>query len=78
MKYTYAKNYMAWYGIKHAAPVQVPDQVAADQKAFDGKSFPVMDNRGRMVRAYLRGDLYGLHTTGTGEMVVTSRPLRQN
>lgn len=60
--------------------VAVPDEVAADQKAFDGRTFPALatprfGNYGhgawRKVRATLRGDLYGLNTSGTGDMVVS-------
>ena len=51
--------------------VIVPDQVAADQKHFDGRSFPVLRMDGTRTRATLRGDEYGLHTSGTGDMVVS-------
>ena len=50
--------------------VTVPDQVAADQKRFDGDVFPVIRRDGSRARARLMGDAYGLHTSGTGDMVV--------
>lgn len=60
----------------------VPVEVAADQKAYDGRTFPVLlipsyghrlgwNGKPRKARARLRGDLYGLHTPGTGDMVVS-------
>jgi hypothetical protein len=55
--------------------VVVPDEVALDQEAFDGATFPVLrlhiNGVPRKCRARLRGDLYGLHTPGTGDMVVS-------
>lgn len=53
------------------ALVIVPDQVAADQKRFDGRRFPVLRLDGTKTRATLRGEEYGLHTSGTGDMVVS-------
>jgi hypothetical protein len=50
--------------------VEVPDEVADDQQAYDGMTFPVRRNGRRTGRAMLRGDLYGLNTSGTGDMVV--------
>ena len=50
--------------------VAIPDQVADDQKAFDGKTFPVLRKNGSKARACLMGDEYGLHTAGTGDPVV--------
>ncbi len=58
----------------------VPERVSADQKHWDtcrkpfsavpcdalGKPIP----GAKAVMMVLRGDLYGLHTTGTGDMVV--------
>ena len=71
-KYTFARNYAA--RTPSGMTVTVPDQVAAEQREYDGKSFPVIVRRPgsspRKARATLRGDLYGLHTAGTGDMVV--------
>lgn len=50
--------------------VFIPDQVAENQRGFDGKSFPVLRRDGSKARATLRGDLYGLGTSGTGDPVV--------
>ena len=78
-RYTYKQHAMAHYG---NGTVVVPDQVADDQRAYDGIAFPavrhtalrgVRDPRaGTKVRVRLRGDLYGLHTTGTGDMRVVA------
>lgn len=51
--------------------VIVPDEVAEDQQQFDGRVFPVLGLDGKRRQAQLRGDLYGLHTPGTGDMVVS-------
>ncbi|NBW19647.1 MAG: hypothetical protein EBR82_67905 [Caulobacteraceae bacterium] len=53
--------------------VVIPDQVEADQHAFDSLSlaFPALRLNGQRVRVKLRGDLYGLWTPGTGDPVVT-------
>lgn len=65
----------------------VPDHVAANQKFWDEsrKRFMAVpcDCRGiplpnkRKLAVVLRGDLYGLHTTGTGSMVVSSAQYRK-
>lgn len=75
-RYTYNSHSCAHYGDD---TVIVPDQVADAQADFDGRSFPALrlhrwSSRptGQRVRVYLRGDLYGLHTPGTGNMRVTS------
>lgn len=56
----------------------VPREVAENQKDWDGKTFPIYlvptygrHGMPRKGRARLRGDLYGLHTSGTGDMVVS-------
>ena len=69
MKYSYTKRAQAHYG---DWVVTVPDQVADDQKSYDGVAFPARRGDNATVRVVLRGDLYGLHTGGTGDMVVTS------
>ncbi len=79
-KYTFNKLNCAWSitGLL----LYIPDQVYENQKDYDGKTFPVViDNTNspytiwdtaltRRARARLMGDLYGLHTTGTGVPVV--------
>ena len=61
----------------------VPREVADDQRSYDGKTFPILlirpygkrspgdSETPRRARGKLRGDLYGLHTPGTGDMVVS-------
>lgn len=56
--------------ISRAHTVTIPDQVYADQKGYDGKSFPVLRADGSRARAQLAGDEYGLWTPGTGDPVV--------
>jgi hypothetical protein len=70
MKYTY-KNYQAQLGITGDGRKTciVPEEVADDQKSFDGKTFPAIF-RGEKIRVKLIGDDYGLHTSGTGDMIV--------
>lgn len=68
-KYTYSHGNLAHYG---QTRVTVPDQVAEDQRGYDGMTFPAIKPNGLKIRVRLRGDLYGLHTPGTGDMVVTS------
>jgi hypothetical protein len=79
MKYTYIQNTEAHYGRDEYQRAIVPDQVANDQRGWDGRAFPakIVSHWGtkqptRTVRVVLRGDLYGLHTGGTGDMIVTS------
>jgi hypothetical protein len=50
--------------------VYVPDQVADNQKDYDGKTFPILRRDKSKARAKLLGDEYGLWTGGTGDMVV--------
>jgi len=51
--------------------VKIPSQVFADQKGYDGQTFPVLRaSNDKPARAMLRGDLYGLHTAGTGDPIV--------
>lgn len=68
-KYTYNNGYEAHYG---TGVVIVPDQVSADQKSYDGATFPARRKNGGMVRVRLDGDAYDLHGSGTGDMVVRS------
>lgn len=77
-KYTYYQGVIA-HRVR-GMMAMVPDTVVNDQKCWDEsrKSFPAIpcDPLGRPCgapfRAVLRGDLYGLHTTGTGDMVVSN------
>lgn len=51
--------------------VIVPDEVAENQKDFDLCIFPVLGLDGKKRMGQLRGDLYGLRTPGTGDMVIS-------
>jgi hypothetical protein len=51
--------------------VLIPNLVAEDQKSWDGKRFEAIDARDyEIVKVELDGKLYGLHTTGTGDIIV--------
>ncbi len=74
--YTFKSRAMA-HTMRRDAMVIVPDQVAQDQHAYDGRTFPVLrcNSLGRptakaKARATLMGEEYGLHGPGTGDMVV--------
>ncbi len=69
--HTYTKQYAAHY---NGAVVTVPDDVADHQREWDatGRSFMALRTDGSKVRVRLDGDAYGLHTPGTGDMVVKS------
>lgn len=72
-KFTFSSQ-TGWYYARtvNGALVKIPYQVFADQKAFDGETFPVLRaSNDKPARAKLRGDLYGLHTAGTGEPIVS-------
>lgn len=70
MRYTFKHNYLAH--TVNGKTVMLPDMVAGDQKAFDGKRFTGRCSAGIVpIRMTLRGDLYGLHSTGTGDPVVS-------
>ena len=69
-KYTFNNGYLA-HNMTRTGFVTVPDQVADNQKEFDGETFPVIKSNGTRGRARLMGDEYGLWTSGTGDMVVS-------
>lgn len=54
---------------------RVSQDFAADQKGNDGKTTIAVLRDGSRMRVKLVGDDYGLHTSGTGDMVV--RPVRR-
>lgn len=66
--YTYKAQFLA--RTMRDGVVVIPDQVADDQKGYDGKTFPVLRRDGRKARAMLMGDEYGLRTPGVGDPVV--------
>ena len=69
MRYTYIRQYAARYSEQI---VTIPDQVADNQLYYDGKTFPALRRDGSKVRVRLRGELYALGKSGTGDPVVTS------
>ena len=66
--YTYKAQSMARTMSREV--VIIPDQVADDQKGFDGRTFTVLRLDGRKARAMLMGDEYGLWSPGVGDPVV--------
>ena len=74
MKYTF--NSKSAHSMRRDAVIIVPNEVAENQKEFDGKTFPILrptigrDGGYVRGRGMLMGDEYGLHTTSTGDMVV--------
>jgi len=68
-KYTFNDRIMA-HNMSRTEFIMVPDQVADNQKEFDGKNFPVIKPGNIKGRATLMGDEYDLWGSGTGDMVV--------
>jgi len=71
-KYTYAGS-AAHLGTTGNRICIVPEKVAENQKAFDGKTFPALLPDGRRMRVKLIGDDYDLWGAGTGDIIV--RPI---
>jgi hypothetical protein len=75
-KYTFS-SYEARLGLTGTRRCIVPDEVAADQSSYDGRTFPALvywaGSSYRTIRVRLCGADYGLHSSGTGDMIV--RPL---
>jgi len=78
-RHTYDKGYQARLGTTGDRVCVIPDQVADNQEEYDGKTFVALLPAGyrgtgaataRKMRVRLVGDDYGLHTTGTGDVVV--------
>jgi hypothetical protein len=73
MRYTYNYQYEAMLGLSgdNNRTAIVPDQVADNQRDYDGKTFPAINKQtGRKIRVRLIGDYYGLYSPGTGDMIV--------
>lgn len=79
----YEVGYQAHLGLTGDRICVVPDEVALNQMEWDGRTFIAIVPAGwrgtgtrqaRKMRVRLVGTDYGLHTTGTGDMVV--RPVR--
>ena len=66
-KYDYSRAYEA--RTLSGDTVVLPDCAGLDQRGWDGVNILVLRD-GKQVRARLRGDLYGLWTSGTGDPVV--------
>jgi hypothetical protein len=80
MKHTYVRNYTVHLGLTGDRQCIIPDQVADNQKNYDGKSFIAIEisvcgwlASKRNIRVRLIGDDYALYSTGTGEIIV--RPI---
>ena len=71
-RYTFTRRYAA-HTMRRDDYVFIPDQVIDAQGEYDGLTFPVLRRDGSTARATLRGEEYGLHTTGTGDPVVSMR-----
>lgn len=69
--YTFTRRFAA--RTVSGVTVYLPDQVAAEQRKYDQRSFPALTPAGKRIRVILRGDLYGLWTAGTGDAVVAVR-----
>jgi hypothetical protein len=79
MKHTYDMGYQARLGTIGDRVCTIPDQVASNQEEYEGKTFVTIVPAGyrgtgtataRKMRVRLVGDDYGLHTSGTGDVVV--------
>ena len=72
-KYTY-NGYQAHLGCTGDRLCEIPEEVADDQQAYDGKTFPARiltgPWQGLMMRVKLVGEDYGLNTPGTGDVAV--------
>jgi hypothetical protein len=78
-KHTYDTSYQARMGTTGDRVCTIPDHVASNQEEYDGKTFVAIIPAGyrgtgtataRKMRVRLVGDDYGLHTSGTGDVVV--------
>jgi hypothetical protein len=73
MKYT-IKHYEAHLGLTGRMTCYIPEEVANDQVAYDGKTFPAIIssgyNRGKKIRVKLIGSDYALGQSGTGDVIV--------
>ena len=71
---TWKNGYKVRLGIKGNRIAAIPQEIAAKQKEYDGKTFLARLLDGRKMRVRLVGDDYDLFGSGTGDMVV--RPMR--
>lgn len=73
LAWTFERNLAAQWGLTGSLIVTLPDQVMADQKAYNKSqmSFPVRLRDGSYRWARLNGKAYGLETGGTGDPIVS-------
>ena len=70
---TWKNGYKVHLGISGNRIAVIPQEIAKNQDLYDGKTFKALLPDGSWMRVKLVGDDYGLHTPGTGDMIV--RPL---
>lgn len=72
--YTFNRNLAGW--LNGGEIVTVPDQIAAAQREHDlaGTVFPVRGKNQDVVMVQLDGEAYGLHTAGTGDIILKDAP----
>lgn len=69
--WTYERNFWAHLDGDF---VTVPDQVAAEQKAHVGRTFPARAGDGSEVMVTIDAEATGLFTAGTGDLTVRTAP----
>lgn len=71
--YSFSRNRAGWL---NGAIVSVPDQIADAQREHDeaGTVFPVRGPNQDVVMVQLDGEAYGLHTAGTGDIILKDAP----
>lgn len=71
---TWKTGYEVRLGLTGERRAVIPHEIADNQKEYDGKKFKALLPDGKWMQVKLVGKDYGLHTPGTGDMVV--RPVR--
>jgi len=69
MNATFTRGFQA-HVLGDTHTVAIPDEVADNQAEFNGQTITVRDHMGDQVQAILRGDLYELGASGTGDSIV--------
>ena len=69
-KLTWENGIECHLGVTGSRTCVVSSEFAEDQKGNDGKTTIALLRDGRRMRVRLVGDDYGLHTGGTGDMIV--------
>lgn len=67
---TWKNGYEVHLGITGDRRAVIPQEVAENQKEYDGKTFKALLQDGSWMRVKLVGDDYDLWGSGTGDMVV--------